>query len=134
MHTSGPGAAPSLPHRYTSVPLPHSALPSAPSHAFPFNIPLLRLHKKEEVEEKAHKDSTCARNLQTEALSQPWSPTSRRGSPRVLERKSRIPLSPRPARSRRAGGTPQRRERAAETEERECRGTPKERRSRDGGD
>lgn len=53
---------------------------------------------------------------------------------RVSERKSRIPRSPRPAHSHRAGETPQRKECAAETEERECRGTPKERRSRDGGD
>lgn len=80
------------------MPLPHAALPSAPSHAFPFNIPLLRLHKKEEVEEKAHKDFGAAhaggrvraQSADGSAFTALVSNVSPRFS-RVLERKSRIP-------------------------------------------
>lgn len=102
MHTSGPGAAPSLPHRYTSVPLPHAALPSAPSHALPFNIPLLRLHQEEEVEERRTKTrrgahaggqagarANCRRKRFSAAVVSNVLPVFSR----VLGRKSQIPRS-----------------------------------------
>lgn len=74
-----------------SVPLPHTALPSAPSHDFPFNIPLLRLHKERKLRRDTHRLGV------THIQSADWSGFTAMVSnvllqfSRVLERKSWIP-------------------------------------------
>lgn len=131
MHTSGPCTAPSLPHRYTLCfcfilrYLAHLHMPFlSTSHSFGCI--------KRGTWGEIYKDSVWrAYNVQTEAVSQPWSPMSCCSSIVCWRERTE---SPSPAHSHRAEEMPQRRKRAREMEQKKCGGTLKEWRSRMGGE
>ncbi len=74
-----------------SAPLPHTTLPCAPSHAFPFNIPLLRLHKRRKLRREIQRlGVTHIQSADWSGFTAMVSDVSLQFS-RVLERKNWIP-------------------------------------------